>query len=258
MHAIEIEKRGIITPHDDVRSAVEAWNETRHKFGLTPNRGDSLITPPESQPKVGKNDRPTGSLTLTAGGDGLCVNFGRCVDICVVDKSWRADTLTVDLARKARAQFLIDYPEEFLTLLIDRLWSLHHRRDLLDLRVNANSDLAWERIAPALFDTLAEWGGVAYDYTKRMDRVGWLLPNYRTTYSATSATRESTIRRILDRGDTVTAVFWGGIPTEWRGMPVIDGDRTDDRFRDPAGVIVGLKAKGRLLKAGPNHPLITK
>ena len=31
-------------------------------------------------------------------------------------------------------------------------------------------------------------------------------------------------------------------------MPVINGDKTDMRFKDPVGVIVGLKAKGKARK----------
>ena len=36
-----------------------------------------------------------------------------------------------------------------------------------------------------------------------------------------------------------------GLPAEYAGYPVIDGDATDLRFTDPRGVIVGLLAKGR-------------
>jgi hypothetical protein len=39
-------------------------------------------------------------------------------------------------------------------------------------------------------------------------------------------------------------VFWPTLPSTWLGFPVIDGDRHDARFLDPAGVIVGLRAKG--------------
>jgi hypothetical protein len=36
------------------------------------------------------------------------------------------------------------------------------------------------------------------------------------------------------------------LPTHWHGLPVVDGDATDNRFDDPGGVVVGLRAKGRL------------
>ncbi len=33
----------------------------------------------------------------------------------------------------------------------------------------------------------------------------------------------------------------------WKGLPVVDGDEYDDRRRDPVGVVVGLRAKGRAI-----------
>ena len=135
----------------------------------------------------------------------------------------------------------------------------HERHGILDIRPNANSDVAWERIAPALFELIATWNGRAYDYTKRMDRVGFLAENYRTTYSLTRATRPDTVRRITGRGDTVTAVFpsVAPIPATWHGLTVVDGDSTDDRFSDPSGVVVGLKAKGKL-RGMADHPLLVR
>jgi len=92
-----------------------------------------------------------------------------------------------------------------------------------------------------------------------MDRVGFLAENYRTTYSVTRATRAETVARITGRGDTVTAVFpsVAPIPAAWRGLPVVDGDTTDDRFSDPSGVVVGLKAKGKL-RGALDHPLLVR
>ena len=34
------------------------------------------------------------------------------------------------------------------------------------------------------------------------------------------------------------------LPSTWRGITVSDGDATDDLYTHPAGVIVGLAAKG--------------
>ena len=42
-------------------------------------------------------------------------------------------------------------------------------------------------------------------------------------------------------------VFRDGMPAEFLGRPVVDGDVSDLRFLDPKGVIVGLHAKGELL-----------
>jgi hypothetical protein len=34
------------------------------------------------------------------------------------------------------------------------------------------------------------------------------------------------------------------LPEVWHGFTVIDGDESDERRLDPAGVVVGLRAKG--------------
>jgi hypothetical protein len=39
-------------------------------------------------------------------------------------------------------------------------------------------------------------------------------------------------------------VFKNDLPETWKGFKVIDGDKTDERFLDEKGVVVGLKAKG--------------
>jgi len=50
--------------------------------------------------------------------------------------------------------------------------------------------------------------------------------------------------RVLEQGGTVAVVFWPEVPQTFWGCTVIDGDAHDARFLDPAGTIVGLKAKG--------------
>lgn len=255
---LALEHAGAITPADDIRECRRVWSDVRARFGLGPDNGSALLTLPTAQPKVGLNSRPTASLTLTAGrADGLCVNDGACRATCVVAESWRASTSTVSASRAARTELLTEHGSVFLALLLDRLSWAHDRHGIVDIRPNANSDVAWEIIAPAMFDLLSSWNGRAYDYTKRLDRVGMLTGNYRTTFSATGATREATVRRLVDRGDTVTAVFssLAPMPARWHGIPVVNGDTTDDRFSDPSGVIVGLKAKGKL-KGLSSHPMI--
>jgi hypothetical protein len=44
------------------------------------------------------------------------------------------------------------------------------------------------------------------------------------------------------------AVVFDSLPAVYMGQPVWNGDETDLRFLDPAGHIIGLKAKGRARK----------
>lgn len=251
----------LATDADSVRAAESLWVAIRveHGFRPTPAR---LITAPESQHKVGVNVTPTWSLALSAGREsGLCVNDAACAAVCVVNTGGKGAVPSVQRARAARTDFLLRHPEAFLTLLArDVLW-FHRTRGSANGRPNANSDVAWEVVCPQLFALIASLGGYAYDYTKRRDRVGHHLDYaYRVTYSATAATSERTVRAITERGDTVTMVLpiakGQALPAHWRGIPVVDGDASDDRYLDQDGAIVGLRAKAGL-RGVTSHPLLS-
>jgi hypothetical protein len=99
-----------------------------------------------------------------------------------------------------------------------------------------------------------------YDYTKHEDRVikharGLMPANYHLTFSR-SETNEDACLRVLAAGGNVAVVFavsshkrrdgtLAPLPATWHGYRVVDGDEDDLRFLDPAGVVVGLRAKGR-------------
>lgn len=147
------------------------------------------------------------------------------------------------------------------------------------VRLNGTSDLAWERIAPDLFDAFP--GVVFWDYTKDAARVSRMLAaralrrsptmsraagrmaddlrafplNLDLTFSRSESNGDAAAD-LLGRGARVAVVFRGpppvgdlldlgpnrdGVPVV---APVVDGDRSDLRFLDPPGVVVGLKAKG--------------
>ena len=50
---------------------------------------------------------------------------------------------------------------------------------------------------------------------------------------------------MLSIGINVAVVFRSVLPKTWKGFEVIDGDKTDTRFLDKSGVVVGLTAKGK-------------
>jgi hypothetical protein len=128
------------------------------------------------------------------------------------------------------------------------------------VRLNGTSDLPWERFPiegqPHIF---AAFPGVTfYDYTKFPIRLRPLvasIPNYSLTFSL-SESNDERAREALEAGVNVAAVFdvrrSGDLPAsfELSGMsyPVLDGDKTDLRFTDPSGYIVGLRAKGRAVR----------
>lgn len=114
----------------------------------------------------------------------------------------------------------------------------------LALRLNATSDQPeLARRMARLFPSVQ-----LYDYTK-LERP-WLrtLPNYHITFSRSEDNWDACLKA-LDHGINVAVVFSRTksqpLPKTWEGYRVVDGDANDLRFLDPAGVIVGLRSKGR-------------
>ena len=250
---LRLEADGPYDPHPNQDEALDMWVKFRQSYGYSAARA-ALLTRPEGQPKARLNSIYTGTLNLNAGASQFCVNTHCCEATCVTHRSWRAKTDSVQLARQVRSDFLMQYPTMFAAVLQwDTGLLLRQHPDAM-VRPNCNQDVAWEKVFPWLLDMLP-----MYDYTKRINRVGWVGLQYRITYSATSVTREQAVRRITDRGDTVTMVFGTKkhqLPDQWRGIQVVDGDVHDDRFNDPAGVIIGLSWKGEL-RGQVGHPLLS-
>jgi hypothetical protein len=82
-----------------------------------------------------------------------------------------------------------------------------------------------------------------YDYTKWDPSTRRISSNYHLTFSRSEHEKPETMFRMLARGFNVAVVF-DKLWDTYHGREVIDGDKTDLRFLDPTGVIVGLTAKG--------------
>jgi hypothetical protein len=113
--------------------------------------------------------------------------------------------------------------------------------------VNISDDVRWELLAPGLF----ELGVPGYAYTKHsmLQRPG--RENLSVVYSAHEATSVGKIAAYLQAGLRVAVVLdipKGTMVSEWNGMPVVNGDLTDDLYQHPAGHIVGLVSKAPTLK----------
>jgi hypothetical protein len=125
------------------------------------------------------------------------------------------------------------------------------REDLLPaVRLNGTSDIAWERVAPELFEAFQDVQ--FYDYTKSELRAvkstvraeGW-PSNYDLTFSR-SEINALACGRVLEAGGRVAVVF-RQVPStleNWQGWPCVNGDKSDLRFKDPKGCVVALRAKG--------------
>lgn len=112
------------------------------------------------------------------------------------------------------------------------------------IRLNGTSDVLWESHGiPQDYPDVQ-----FYDYTKVYARImlkalNKIPGNYHLTYSRSEITHDRTVKSIVSKGTNVAVVF-NELPEKYLGIPVINGDKNDLRFTDPAGVIVGLVAKG--------------
>lgn len=125
-------------------------------------------------------------------------------------------------------------------------------RKRLAIRLNMFSDVAWEVVFPELFELfpMVQF----YDYSKSASRArnfaaGLFPDNYHLTFSR-SEKNEKDCLELLALGVSVTVVFDLGtgknrkpLPKVWKGFKVIDGDKTDLRYADPRGSVIGLFAK---------------
>jgi hypothetical protein len=120
----------------------------------------------------------------------------------------------------------------------------HHGKDGARWRVNVADDIRWEYVAPGLFTVAPR----AYCYTKwspaeRPGRAG-----LRVVYSATERWTTSDVLTVCRSGHRVAVVFdvpnASLFPGSIQGVPVVNGDATDDLWQHRAGSIVALKAKG--------------
>jgi hypothetical protein len=117
------------------------------------------------------------------------------------------------------------------------------------VRVNGTSDLPW--LARAMAEEFPQVQ--FYDYTKIPRPWARAMANYHLTFSLSESNYQDAFDT-LQRGMNVAVVFnvrrGHELPEVWRGVPVIDGDVHDLRFKDAHrfGLVVGLRAKGRARK----------
>lgn len=231
----------------DVADARAQWLAFRQSHGFAGYA--DLLTPPDGNRKLAKSEAPTYGLTLAAAdmsGVNVCSwSTPDCRSACVLTTAGNARYPSVARARIVRTLFLADHADAFVTILRDELLRAVKRHGSIVARLNVASDIRWERIAPDIFATP---GIRYYDYTKAPVTQRTDTPNYRLTYSVSERPQSTTNALAALQALANAAVVFErtpeGLPETWNGFPVIDGDASDDRTRDPRGTVVGLLAKG--------------
>jgi hypothetical protein len=235
-----------------LREARERLNAYYRAAGRP--RAPKLLTAPTAQTKLGKSKRPAYGLSLAAADMSdweACIwRTPLCTAACVLVTGGRSVFSSIREARALKTNALGAEPQAFITLLAHEIDAAARKHGGIDLRLNVASDLRWERFAPKL---LQRPNVRAYDYTKAHASARDRVDGYALTFSVSerpASTREAL--EWLQSGGNAAVVFermtradWDGIlPSDWEGFQVIDGDISDSRTDDPAGTVVGLRAKG--------------
>ena len=149
-----------------------------------------------------------------------------------------------------RTAFLLARPYECGLIIGAEIRAALRRHGRINLRLNVTSDIRYELVAPEMIAALADAGVELYDYTAWQPENRAPSDVYSLTYSAKEPahTSDAYLADILAAGGTVAMPFdtprGKPLPETWHGYRVIDGDESDERRLDPAGVVVGLRAKG--------------
>jgi hypothetical protein len=176
----------------------------------------------------------------------LCPRASKgCTEACLYTAG-RGKFTNVQAARIAKADWFVEDREGFLEQLHKEILRHSMNSRLLGkkpaIRLNGTSDILWERYVDTSLYPEVQF----YDYSKWTPEERNPLSNYDITYSRAEDTTDREVKRVLLRDRNVAVVFNADmtLPTSFLGFKVIDGDKTDLRFLDVKGVIVGLLAKG--------------
>lgn len=177
-----------------------------------------------------------------------------CATACL-NTAGRGAMSSVQTARIFKTRLFFTDKESFLTQLWKEITAAIKSADRKEMRpcfrLNLTSDLPYEKIrfnGQTVFEAFPDCQ--FYDYTKIPARMsaylaGDLPSNYQLTFSRSETEdNQKLCLSFLKSGGNVAMVFRKSLPSTAFGAEVVNGDETDLRFLDGAGVIVGLKEKG--------------
>ena len=195
----------------------------------------------------------TGILYLIPDDD-LCpmARVAKCADACLVTAG-RGVMSNVKAGRMRKTDAFKADPTAFVDELVAEIRKANKRAAkkgmTLAIRLNGTSDIPWENVKGSnglsVMDSCPDVQ--FYDYTKLPGRK--VPANYHLTVSYSGA-NPAYIEKVRKTSHNYAVVFRSkdAIPAYFNGRRVINGDATDLRFTDPAGVVVGLYAKGQAKK----------
>jgi len=225
-----------------------------------PNMPKKLLSPGNTNAKTAKNEIKTFILYLmpynqNSAGRNLCPHASKgCAAACLVSAG-RGSFSNVIKARVNKTEIFIQNKLAFLdklaTEIIQETGKAKGGGYRVAYRLNGTSDIDFiymlKKYGFLDIETLQP-DAVFYDYTKNIQKAIRYKghPNYTVTFSRAEDNAVKT-ELAIKHGINVAAVF-NELPQTWRGVDVVDGDKSDLQMLKYNGVILGLKAKGSARK----------
>lgn len=184
-----------------------------------------------------------------------------CAEACLFGSGFGGMYTKVEQGRVNKTEYLLADRQGFMKQLAEEIAILKAKHDKkgekICIRLNGTSDLAWEKFKIKGKSLMEMYPDIQfYDYTKNYLRFGRVLPkNYHLTFSR-SENNEEQVEKILAAGNNVAIVF-DELPETYKGYKVINGDKSDLRFKDEKNVVVGLKYKKMTGKGADNSKAFT-
>lgn len=190
-------------------------------------------------------------LPSVLSGKNLCPSAGKCKLTCLAFSGpqgliygkamFKGEMINKQLKLLARRTYVYLNDHDWFIKLLKA--ELTHKQTLseltsknLNIRLNVFSDIDWTFLTNELKNISF------YDYTKVWTRKS--TSNYHLTFSASERTDKFEIFEKAAQGENVAVVFnEKKLPNNFLNLDVVNGDKSDDRYNDPKGVIVGLKLK---------------
>jgi hypothetical protein len=229
-------------------------NQTKTATKLTYKAVKNLLSEGSTNSKTAKNEIKTYILYLapsdTIGTHNLCPMASEgCKKACLYSAG-RGRFSNVQLSRINKAKFWAYDRQAFYIQLANELLKIHNKliHQRIAIRLNGTSDIDHlsliKRYTGINFLDSFYSKLLFYDYTKNINVYKkYFGTNYKLTFSK-SETNFDECLEVISMGGNIAAVFSAELPDTYGGLNVINGDESDLRYFDPAGVIVGLKAKG--------------
>ena len=217
-----------------------------------------LLSQPNSNPKVKKgntkdSDYITTIMHLRPVSTRICPyqDIAKCKTACLNTAGLGGVYPSIQKSRQAKTDLFLNDRDTFMAMLykdIEKFVRFCEKKNKKPaIRLNGTSDIQWETIKHEGVTAFEKFPQVQfYDYTKIPTRKISHIPNYHLTWSYSEANQK--YANYFDKLKYNIAVVFSSktLPPMFKGLRVIDGDKTDMRFLDGnKRVVVGLKAKGK-------------